>query len=95
MTKELIGYSRKQDQNTNDRIQHITPEDMKELHDTAITQVCVYYVHTHTHTHTHTHIYIYIYIYIIIYLYIDHLRQQSQLKMCDFSGETFKVFEVP
>jgi len=26
--------------------------------------------------------------------HIAHLRQQCQLKICDFSGETFKDFEV-
>jgi len=45
-------------------------------------------VYTHTHTHTHTHIYIY------IYIYRSFVTTVSQLKMRDFSVETFKGFEV-
>ena len=50
-----------------------------------------------------TEMYIYIYIMIIIiiiiiilyiYIYRPFETTVSQLKMCDFSGETFKCFEV-
>ena len=37
---------------------------------------------------------VYIYIYIYIYIYLAHLRQVSQLKICDFLGEKFKGSEV-
>jgi len=42
----------------------------------------------------HIHVCVCVCVYIYIYIYRSFATTVSQLKNCDFSGETFKGFEV-